>query len=169
MVSPDSFITEKQTWLEYNFQYKSIGGERYITIGNFTDSSNVDTIFVGGGVRSDPNNLGTYYYIDDIYLGSCDSVPTYPLVGLQEQSLIQRNHNLFPNPASNQVNLVFEVKQNEQFSFMLYDLQGRLVREQQLHTGNLHRIPIEPQTQGLYLYQIRNNKGEFLSGKLVVE
>lgn len=38
MVSPDSFITEKQAWLEYNFQYKATGGERYITIGNFTDS-----------------------------------------------------------------------------------------------------------------------------------
>ena len=169
MVSPDSFITEKQTWLEYNFQYKATGGERYITIGNFTDSSSVDTIFVGGGVRSDPNNLGTYYYLDDIYLGSCDSVPSYTSVGLQERSLIQRNHNLFPNPATHQVNLAFEVKPNEQFSFLLYDLQGRLVQEQLLQVGNEHRILLEQLQKGLYLYRVRNKKGEFLSGKLVVE
>jgi len=167
MVSPDSFITEKQSWLEYNFQYKAIGGERYITIGNFTDSSSVDTLNVGGGNQF--WNQDTYYYIDDVYLGSCDSVPVYSNVGLQHWSLIQRSHNLFPNPATHQVNLYFEVNPNEQFSFLLFDLQGRLVQEQQLHAGKEHQIPLELINNGLYLYQIRNEKGEFLSGKLVVE
>ncbi|MFT6165619.1 MAG: hypothetical protein ACJAV5_000560 [Vicingaceae bacterium] len=172
MVSPDSFLQEKQEWLEFNFEYKASGGEKYITIGNFTDSTEVDTLFVGGN-RSEPNNIGTYYYIDDVYLGSCDSIPFDTNVGLQEQSLIQRNHNLFPNPATNQVNLAFEVKPNEQFSFLLYDLQGRLVQMQLLKVGNEHRIALEkdcfvPRNR-LYLYQIRNAKGEFLSGKLVIE
>jgi|GEM_PF-1067004 len=168
MVSPDSFIREKQKWLEFNFEYKALGGEKYITIGNFTDSTEVDTLFVGGN-RSEPNNIGTYYYIDDIYLGSCDSLPFDTNVGLQEQNLIQRNHNLFPNPATHQVNLSFEVNPNEQFSFLLYDLQGRLVQEQLLKVGSEHQILVEQLKKGLYLYQIRNEKGEFLSGKLVVE
>ncbi len=168
MVSPDTFIQEKQVWLQFDFQYKASGGEKYITIGNFTDSTEVDTLFVGGN-RSEPNNIGTYYYIDDVYLGSCDSIPFDTGVGLRERDLIQRNHNLFPNPATHQVNLTFEVEQNGHFSFLLYDLQGRLVQEQQLRVGNEHRISLGGIIQGLYLYQIRNNKGEFLSGKLVVE
>lgn len=113
--------------------------------------------------------MGTYYYLDDIYLGSCDSVPFETNVGLQEQSLIQRNHNLFPNPASNQVNLDFVVKPNEQFSFLLYDLQGRLVQEQLLKVRSENQILVEQLQKGLYLYQIRNEKGDFLSGKLMVE
>lgn len=167
VVSPDSFIQEKTEWLQFDFQYKALGGERYITIGNFTDSTEIDTLFVGGGV--DEQWKETYYYIDDVYLGSCDSIPFDTNVGLQEQNLIQRNYNLFPNPASNQVNLAFEVKPNEQFTFLLYDLQGRLVQEQLLKVRNEHQILVEQLHKGLYLYQIRNSKGEFLSGKLVVE
>jgi hypothetical protein len=167
IISPTDYIIIKDKWLQYDFTYLASGGEQYLTLGNFKDTSAVDTIRITGG--SQEWQYATYYYIDDIYLGSCDSLPFDTNVGLQEQNLIQRNHNLFPNPASNRVNLAFEVKPNEHFSFMLYDLQGRLVREQQLHAGKEHQIPLELINKGLYLYQIRNEKGEFLSGKLVVE
>ena len=167
MVSPNTFIEEKQVWLQFNFNYKAEGGEKYMTIGNFTDSAEVDTLNVDGGIEI--WNQNTYYYIDDVYLGSCDSIPFDTNVGLPEQSLIQRHHNLFPNPATNQVSLAFVVRSNEQFNFLLYDLQGSLVHEQQLQKGQLHHIPLEQIKKGLYLYQVRNDKGEFLSGKLIIE
>jgi hypothetical protein len=172
MVSPDTFITEKERWVEYNFEYTAQGGEEYITIGNFTDSTEVDTLFVEGGSK-DLGYKGTYYYIDDVYLGACDSLPYDTGVGLQESELIGRNHRLYPNPASEAVRLTFEVRVNEEFTFSLYDLQGRLVQEQLLQVGNEHRIVLQkdyfvPRNR-LYLYQIRYANGEFLSGKLVVE
>ena len=82
LVSPDSFLQEKQEWLEFNFEYKASGGEKFITIGNFTDSTEIDTLNVGGGSRQNVDNIGTYYYIDDVYLGSCDSLPFDTGVGL---------------------------------------------------------------------------------------
>ncbi len=169
LIYPDIFLVDKQEWMQYNFQYKASGGEQYLTIGNFTDSTVIDTLYVGGASKNRLENQGSYYYIDDVYLGSCDSIPFDTGVGLKENELIGRNHRLFPNPTANQVNLAFVVKPKEQFSFLLYDLQGKLVQEQLLQIGDKHHVPIEGIIQGLYLYQIRNKVGDFLSGKLVVE
>tara|TARA_B110000503_G_scaffold135297_1_gene215618 strand:- start:4039 stop:4428 length:390 start_codon:yes stop_codon:yes gene_type:complete len=127
----------------------------------------IDTLFLGdGGI--DETYKSTYYYVDYLYLGHCDSMPFDTGVGIRESELIGRNHRFYPNPASNQINLAFEVKPNEQFSFLLYDLQGRLVKGQQLWEGNQHQIQLENLGRGFYLYQIRNGQGEFLRGKLVV-
>ncbi len=173
IVSPNTFIQEKQKWVQFDLQYTAKGGEKFITIGNFKDSTEIDTLNVGGGSRQNLDHIGTYYYIDDVYLGSCDSLPFDTGVGIIESELIGRNHRLYPNPASHQVNLAFEVKPNEQFKFTLYDLQGRLVQEQLLKVGSLHGIVLQKDylvpRRRLYLYQIRNAKGKFLSGKLVVE
>jgi hypothetical protein len=166
MVSPNSFIKEKEEWLQFEFQYKAEGGEQYTTIGNFTDSTEIDTLFVGGG--TDKQWKETYYYIGDVYSGNCVWVPFDTGGGLNEPELISRNHRLYPNPATNQLNLAFVVKPNEQFSFLLYDLQGKMVQEQSLKAVSEHSIPIEERKYGLYFYQIRNTLG-FLRGKLVVE
>jgi hypothetical protein len=173
LVYPELYLVEKKKWMQYNFQYKAQGGEKFITIGNFTDSTEIDTLNVEGGSRLKLEHIGSYYYIDDVYLGSCDSIPFDTGVGLQESELIGRNHRLYPNPASEAVRLTFEVRVNEEFTFSLYDLQGRLVQEQLLQVGNEHRIVLQkdyfvPRNR-LYLYQIRYANGEFLSGKLVVE
>ena len=48
IISPDSFNTDKENWTEYNFQYTAVGGERYMTVGNFNDTNSLDTMFVGG-------------------------------------------------------------------------------------------------------------------------
>lgn len=169
MVSPDTFITEKESWVEYNFEYQAQGGEEYITIGNFTDSTEVDTLNVGGGDPNNPDFIGTYYYIDDVYLGHCDSVPLDTGVGLQENELIGRNHLLYPNPASEVLQLDFEVQPNEQFVFSLYDLHGRLVQEQQLSQRWNHQIKIGHLREGLYLYKIADNQGKTAKGKIIVK
>lgn len=167
IVAPDTFIQEKESWLEYTYQYTASGGEKFITIGNFTDSTEVDTLNVGGG--NDLQFVGTYYYIDDVYVGSCDSVTFDTVVGLQENALLQRQLNLFPNPAKNQVTLQFEVKPTEQVLFHLYNLQGQLISTRRLNNGSKHSIPLNNLPTGLYLYQLKDRQGRFRGGKLMVE
>ena len=64
-----------------------------------------------------------------------------------------KSHRIYPNPVINQINLAFEVKPNEQFSFLLYNLQGTLIQEQSLNVDSKHSIPIKDRKEGLYLYQ----------------
>ena len=140
-----------------------------------------DSSAVNGFIISSVNSIvrskfGGYYIGGDFLRhNGLPSQPIYRIydlqngVGIKEQNIKTKNYRLYPNPATNQVKLAFKVNRNEQFSFLLYDLQGRLVQEQVLQTGTKHLIELEQLKQGLYLYQIRNETGEFLSGKLVVE
>jgi gliding motility-associated-like protein len=74
IVSPTDYISDKENWTVFNHTYKAIGGERFLVMGNFNDTNAVDTLFTGGSTR-ELSYYGTYYFIDNLYLGSCDSLP----------------------------------------------------------------------------------------------
>jgi len=56
-------------WEKVQGVYVANGNERYITIGNFFDDYNTDTVNTGNGTYS-----GAYYYIDDISVIPIDSI-----------------------------------------------------------------------------------------------
>ncbi len=74
IVSPTDYISDKENWTVFNHTYKATGGERYMVVGNFNDSTAIDTLRVGGSLNQN-DYYGTYYFIDNLYLGSCDSLP----------------------------------------------------------------------------------------------
>ncbi len=74
IVSPTQYISDKENWTVFNHSYKATGGERFLVMGNFNDTTAIDTLFIGGG-NYQPSYYGTYYFIDNLYLGSCDSLP----------------------------------------------------------------------------------------------
>ncbi|MFH0892938.1 MAG: gliding motility-associated C-terminal domain-containing protein [Bacteroidota bacterium] len=60
------FLTDTTNWMEVSGEYVATGGEKFITIGNFKDDSNTDTILI------DINNPEyPYYYIDDVFVYDC--------------------------------------------------------------------------------------------------
>jgi gliding motility-associated-like protein len=65
-----NYISDTTNWIEIKGMYIAIGGENYITIGNFFDDANTDTIYVGGMY---PWEKGTYYYLDDVSLTEYDN------------------------------------------------------------------------------------------------
>jgi len=70
--SPDNiFITDTLGWTLVSGTYISNGGENYITIGNFKDTSDIDTLPVVNPFGS--INHGAYYYIDDVSIICCES------------------------------------------------------------------------------------------------
>ncbi|HTD41115.1 MAG TPA: gliding motility-associated C-terminal domain-containing protein, partial [Mucilaginibacter sp.] len=66
----NNFITSKTNWTLIQGIYLATGGENYITIGNFYDDANTDTLF-SPGIGSQYNNPGDHlsgYYVDDVSL-----------------------------------------------------------------------------------------------------
>ena len=151
MVSPDTFITEKQKWVKYNFEYQAQGGEEYITIGNFKDSTEIDTLLVGGGDKKNLNWQGTYYYIDDVYLGHCDSVPLDTPNAISENSLLSKL-NGYPNPINEQFTL--ENNSKQPLTFQLYNLQGSKIQVAVQQSNNKFSFSMGHLPKGVYLLQI---------------
>ncbi|NBG65969.1 T9SS type B sorting domain-containing protein [Acidiluteibacter ferrifornacis] len=74
VVSPSNYITETKNWAVYNHTYKAVGGEKVLTMGNFNDTTGIDTLYMGYN-RDNYQFFGTYYFIDNLYLGSCATLP----------------------------------------------------------------------------------------------
>lgn len=61
-------INDTVVWARISSIYLASGGEKYLTIGNFSDDLSIDTINTGSSY------YGSYYYIDDVSVISIDSI-----------------------------------------------------------------------------------------------
>ena len=88
------YLSDTANWMDVSGIYTAVGGERFITIGNFKNDASTDTtILLNATVQQ------SYYYIDDVSVINCDSlagIPDYKDISL---------FNLFPNP--NNGNMTF--------------------------------------------------------------
>lgn len=121
IVSPNAYITDKTNWVKIDLEYKAMGGEQYITMGNFNDTTYIDTISVPGG-GNQFWMLASYYYVDDVWLSHCDSIPD-SLIGLDEKSL-RLGISVYPNPISRH-EFTVKSKKNTVLSFVLYNSLGQ--------------------------------------------
>lgn len=58
-----NFISDTLNWLEIKGRFFAQGNEQFITLGFFSDTTNLDTL-VNSNYVPDPTNTGEYYYID---------------------------------------------------------------------------------------------------------
>jgi hypothetical protein len=65
----NEIITDTLNWVKISGVYTASGGENYITIGNFNDDVNTDTVLINGS-----SSLGAYYNIDDVSVTPIDSI-----------------------------------------------------------------------------------------------
>lgn len=73
------FLTDTLNWTEITGKFIAQGDEKYITLGFFIDTTNVDTLRFTD-IVIDPNNFASYYYIDDFSLIETGNVFTFPNV-----------------------------------------------------------------------------------------
>ena len=74
IMEADSIITDTINWTPIQTTYIAHGGERFITIGNFSPGNQVNYLVVGN--PNAPDNTFGYYYIDDVSVILCDTTPT---------------------------------------------------------------------------------------------
>ncbi|MAC93947.1 MAG: hypothetical protein CMC96_00455 [Flavobacteriales bacterium] len=98
---------------------------------------------------------GTYYYIDDLYLGHCDSLPD-TTIGLHE-NVLKNKLKLYPNPVGEQFYLDYSGQ--EQLQFRLYNLMGQKVEAAVQQEGNRYRFSSGHLPKGVYLLRIVGREG----------
>ncbi|MBL1281213.1 MAG: hypothetical protein COA33_013120 [Fluviicola sp.] len=85
------YISDKQSWVLVSGSYVALGGERFITIGNFRDSSSTSLFYAGPGGTSFLHENGmVYFYIDDVCVSKSEEACINSL-GLNSFGKAKRN------------------------------------------------------------------------------
>jgi hypothetical protein len=154
------FLTDTIGWTQIQGCFTAIGGEQYITIGNFNSNANTDTL------RIEPvNALSTttvdiaYYYIDDITLIDQTTV------GVNELGN-GSSFEVYPNPANDIINFKFS-NTIEKRKIELFDAIGNLVLEKDASSNNLSLIT-DNLSNGVYFYTILVGEKNIKTDKIVI-
>lgn len=115
-----NFLGDTLNWMLVAGEFVANGTELFLTIGNFSNDAitNIDSIPV-----SNPNLIiSPYYYIDDVYVGACDTTP------------VPNDTLIIPNvftPNDDGVNDVFTIQSEgiENLSCIIYNRWGVKVAE----------------------------------------
>lgn len=126
------------------------------------------------GLTSEPNIMfklkftaetgsSNHFYIDDINLTS--------LTGIAETPLLS-NVRFFPNPASQLVNIEFDLVEKKDVSIDIKDMLGRVIQsigEQTLTAGHqLLTVPLNHMASGVYFLSL-NSASQITTQKLIIE
>ena len=114
-------IKDTLNWVEITGNYRAIGGEKFLTIGNFFNDANSDL----DTIQSPPATLSyvSVYYIDDVSVIACDTC---------EKEIL---NNLFipdafsPNGDGNNDKLFVRGNNIQELYFAVYDRWGEKVFE----------------------------------------
>jgi hypothetical protein len=165
-----------------------IDGEDEIDVGvgfgiftqNYTEFTNFDInilyfeemvpeygliLITAGQLEEEEATLGTSIVIDELDLAGSASVseisPVFGAIG-----------NVYPNPASGQINIPFELKEPENISITITDLTGRIVY-QKMNTYfaqgvNEVNVDISNLSPGTYFYSVIPSDGRSIIKKFIV-
>lgn len=157
-----NIIISKQNWMQVNGEYIAQGGERFITIGNFKDDQNTDTLFLPDGGAPIPNHNTVYYYLDNICISNnpdtCNILTSIPSTHLINDIYV------YPNPAKDYV-MVRTYENNTIVN--IYDTQNKIQKEIYLNKGK-HRFSVGDLADGLYFVQIITSE-KILFQKLIIK
>ncbi len=152
------FMSDTANWMQIPGTYTALGGERYITIGNFKSDSNTDTTGVGhlwGG------QTAAYYYVDDVSVIDCANSVDELSDGLSIK--------LYPNPNNGQMQLNYKLNEGDNGELRIMDVTGRLIAKYNLlSTPNTLQISQTGLDNGIYLYQVLTNGRLVNSNKLII-
>jgi len=155
-----NFLVNKSGWMKVSGQYIASGGEKFITIGNFKDNVNTDTINTSGGGTISSDYFNAYYYIDDICV-STDSLTCNTSVSIEIYE--KKNLIIYPNPA----NESFCIKLNREAFLTIVDNKGFKVLEQKLSVGN-NVINSSSLDSNIYFLEITDNNKITLRNKIII-
>lgn len=130
-------------------------------------SINLQSIFKNPNVRFKfeytSSDFSNNFFIDDINISG--------IVSVNDLKLDQFNANVYPNPAQNNVTLVYSLFENQKINISLYDLLGneimQLVAEQQ--SSGKHQITFNKEnlSPGIYFIKLKGANATEVTKKLI--
>lgn len=153
-------LVQRDLWIEVTDSFYAQGGELYITIGNFYDDANTDTV---NFITTPPNPQYAYYYIDDVSLMLCDSTTS---LGSEKQ---HKTFNVYPNPVSDGI-IQIDFFEANTYTISLTNVLGDTLAHSKIliRSPNLsYKYEIKDISDGFYWINIISGNYTF-SQKIVV-
>ncbi|HLG33421.1 MAG TPA: T9SS type A sorting domain-containing protein [Bacteroidia bacterium] len=154
-VFTDSIILDTLNWIKISGSFISDSNYSYMYVGNFFQDSLVS--FIADSVF----NGWSHYYVENICL-STDSMTCNSEVGINEVENREQSL-LFPNPFTDEINI--SLKRNELIEVTLFDITSRKILQKKFIKSV--SINTEQLAKGIYIYQVRNEKGIIKNGKII--
>ena len=145
-------LTDKGGWTEVSGTFTALGGEKYMTIGNFKEDLFTDTVHTNGVQNR------SYHYIDDVSVVCLDCN-----VGISE-TIIDNKINVFPNPATNFLNIKFNDSYPEKIT--IFNSIGAVLIVQEQVAGNM-QIDIAQYHSGVYFLRIETKENSITKRFLI--
>ncbi len=152
-----NIITDTTKWVEISGDYTAFGGEKYITIGNFSDSSNTQVIDLGQG------DDWAYYYIDSVSV-ILDSSTTIE-ENKENDILISK---IYPNPNSGQLFLEYDLPEGKKGKLIIYNTLGDKICSYRLQSELKTLIINKDLSNGIYFYKIVVDDKVIINEKLII-
>ncbi len=148
--SVGNILNDTINWVPISGAYIAKGGEQFITIGCFLDSSEVQHIAISNASLHD-----AYYLVDDVSVVNCE-----PIIPTPDGSII-----VYPNPVADE--LTIEAKWNTlPISYDIYNAIGQLLYKGEMHEKQtLYTSGYAP---GVYFIRF-NYDGKLIYKKVVKE
>ena len=144
-------INDTLNWVEINGSYTALGTENYLTLGNFHDGINSDSL------RELPPGIpqwgGAYYYIDDV------SLVEDTITGLEEERKISLQ--VYPNPSYESIQVFNPNSRGSNKLFKIVDQFGL----ERINTALLLEttiIPLQSLSGGVYYWKWGDEMGKIV-------
>ncbi|MBK6985784.1 MAG: T9SS type A sorting domain-containing protein [Bacteroidetes bacterium] len=147
VLNQSGFITDTISWTEIQGCFTALGGEQYITIGNFNSNANTDTLFVGSVNQTPSTFKYAYYYIDDVTLIDQSTV------GFNELDK-GKSFDIYPNPTNSILNIESNNQQLQNATIEMKNTLGQIV----YFDVYAHQIHISDLPSGIYFITINNKE-----------
>lgn len=143
-------ITDISTWTLISESYQAIGGEKFITIGNFMDNANTDTLCINPNYN--PTINSAYYYIDNVFVGLDTTVH------VNESVLLGNDIKIYPNPAKDKIIITNNDNYSEEIEVTISNITGqRIIFEKfQSQSQNQKEINISKLINDIYILKIQS-------------
>jgi hypothetical protein len=136
-ISSSTIISNTTNWVQVTGSFIANGGERFITIGNFSSDATTPLSINSSAFISDMS----YYYIDMV------EVTTTPLA---TDSFYTTNIAVSPNPCTENISIDYKGKSSTD-NFEVYTLEGKLVKKS---TVGIDSIDLNELPAGAYFVTI---------------
>lgn len=156
IVNQNGFVTDTAQWTLIQGCFTALGGEQYITIGNFNSNVNTDTLFVGSNQPILYADKYAYYYIDDI------SLFDQATVGLQVENK-KSKFEIYPNPNTGLLKFSNLQYSNGDYNVKILDLFGKEIINEVLKD----ELDISSFDKGVYTLLLYKNKQLVVTKKVM--